>query len=42
MVSPMSNVSFRETPDMDFAEASKGALILVAVLDFFLTTCIGR
>ena len=41
-VGPTSSVSFRETPDEDFAEASKTAQIFVVVLDSFLTACIGR
>ncbi len=41
-VDPTSRVSLRETPELDFAEASNTALILVVVLCSFLTVCIGR
>ena len=42
MVGPTSNVSFREIPDVDFADASKTALSFVVELDSFQTACIGR
>ena len=42
MVGPTNNVSLRETPVEDLAEASNTALIFVVVLDSFLTACMGR
>ena len=36
MVGPANNISFRETPVEDLAEASNTALIFVVVLDSFL------
>ena len=42
MVSPTNKVSFKDTAEEDFAEALKTALILVVVLDSFLTAWMGR
>lgn len=42
MVGPTSKVSFNETPEEDFAEASNTGLILVVVLESLYTMCIGK
>ena len=42
MVGPTSRVSFSETPDDDFADASKTALTFVVELELLYTTYIGK
>ena len=41
-VGPTKSWSLRGIPVDDFTEASKTALILVVVLDSFMTACIGK
>ena len=41
MVGPTIRISFKDTPVLDFAEASEMILVLVVVLDSLSTACIG-
>ena len=42
MIGPTNNISFRETPIEDLAEAPNTGLIFVVVFDSFFTACMGR
>ena len=42
IVGPTNNMSFKDMPEDDFADASKTALIFVVELDSFLTAWMGR
>ena len=41
-VGPTNSRSLRQTPVDDFAQVSNTALILVVVLDSFMTACISK